>query len=89
MRFRFSEFAPSNKRQYLLALGVRDIEIMLGLVSRAAESMPRLTRLSNPQYDEVRVRIKSMEKALTSALAEANRLLDDGDRRAPWGTFTE
>ena len=85
MRYKFSEFAPSNQRQYFFALGVKDMKIMLGLAKNAYDSMPKLSRLDNPAYDEVRVRLHQMRKAIEAAITEAEGLDDIGKRRKPWG----
>lgn len=83
MRFRWTEYAPSNKRQYVMSISLRDLEIMHALAANADRAMPKIP--SNPQYEEVRTRLASMAKAMTAALVEADRLEDDGNRRLPWG----
>lgn len=85
MRYRFTEFAPSNQRQYFFALGLKDMKIMAGLAQKAYDLMPKLPKQENPAYDEVRVRLRQMVKTMREAIAEAEKLEDTGNRRKPWG----
>ncbi len=85
MRYKLSEFAPSNQRQYLFALGVKDMKVMLGLAQNAYDAMPKMAKKENPAYDEVRVRLRQMCKAMKDAISEADALADEGKRRKPWG----
>ena len=89
MRYRFSEFAPSNHRQYVLAVGVKDIEILLGLVDNACNGMPRLAKDVNSEYNDIYMRIRNMRKTLQVALAEADRLDDHGERRKPFRAVSD
>ena len=84
MRYRFTEFAPSNHRQYVLAVGIKDIEIILGLVDKACDTMPRLAKDVNSEYNDIYLRIRHMRKALRAALDEATLLDDHGERRKPY-----
>lgn len=86
MRYKFTEFAPSNQRQYFFALGLKDMKIMAGLAQKAYDSMPKLGKKENPAYDEVRIRLRQMVKSMTEAISEAEVLEDTGKRRKPWGS---
>lgn len=85
MRYKFTEHAPSGKRQYFIALGVNDLEILKGLVDNAMAHMPRLQKNSkqprDKTYTDVYDRLRSMSKPLSDALDEAKKLEDDGKRK--------
>lgn len=76
MRYKITEHAPSNKRQYVFAVGKYDIEILYGLVLNASAGVPQIK-----ETVDMRHRLKSMVKALAQALAEAESLGDDGGRK--------
>lgn len=81
MRYKLNEFAPSNKRQYWFAVGVRDLKILKGLAIRSLENMPHLP--DDPDMRDVQSRLRSMAKSLDEAIQEAEELGDDGERRKP------
>jgi hypothetical protein len=82
MRYKFTEIAPSNKRQYVFAVGKKDIEILMGLVANACAHKPMLPRTpENEGYLEVYNRIRSMRRDFNKAYEEAKKLGDDGNRR--------
>lgn len=83
MRYRYNEYAPSGKRQYLLAMGVKDIEIIMGLIQNACAHAPTLDKINNPEYADVYTRLRSMRRALSQAHTEAEKLSDEGKRRKP------
>ena len=75
MRYRFNEFAPSGKRQYSFLVGKKDIEILYYLAI-GATGLPNISELRS-----TRRRIKSLVKGFAKALAEAEELGDDGDKK--------
>lgn len=82
MRYKLTDFAPSNKRQYTFAVGKKDIEILKGLVQNACRHAPMLPDTNeNRIYRDVYTRLRSMNSALAKALKEAEALGDDGERR--------
>lgn len=81
MRYKFSEFAPSGKRQYSILLGVKDISIMCGLARNALDNFPSFSKDTHPDLVEVKSRLRSMCKALQDAEKDANALSDEGRRR--------
>jgi hypothetical protein len=81
MRYKFNELAPSNKRQYFLAVGVKDVEILLGLVNNACDHMPRLRKDHSPEYSDIYTRLRSMRRTLAEAHKIGTELGDDGERK--------
>lgn len=75
MRFIRKELSPANKRQYLLALGRRDIELLLGEARQAYRYMP-----STAPLREDRQRLNGIIKGLSEALKVAEADGDDYDR---------
>ena len=74
MRYKFDTFAPSGKRQYTFSVGVRDLEILYGILL--------YSRVPNIKGTEgINQRIKSMIKTLREALNEAEEYGDDGGRK--------
>lgn len=81
MRYKFNEIAPSGKRQYFIALGYKDLEILHGLTVNACRNMPSLNKNSNAEYAEIYNRLRSMRRAMAHAITEAEILGDDNKRR--------
>jgi hypothetical protein len=75
MRFIRKELSPANKRQYLLALGRKDIELLLGEAKQAYRYMP-----STAPLREDRQRLNGIIKGLAEALKQAEADGDDYDR---------
>lgn len=73
MRFKRVELSSHNKRQYLLALGVRDLELLMGISKAASESMPIL-----PEYKTDRRRLRKITKGLAEAIEVAKADNDEG-----------
>lgn len=80
MKYKYHDKASSGKRQYWLAIGLKDAEIMAGLVERACNTMPALDKQSNPEYRDVYNRLRSMRRSLSQAV-EAGKALDDTGKR--------
>ncbi len=75
MRFKRVELSPANKRQYLIALGVRDIELMLGEALNAAQHTP-----PTKENKHDRRRLNAIVKGLRDALKVAESDRDNGTR---------
>ena len=75
MRYRNDEIAPSGHRQYLIAVNIRELELLRGMAGKVAETLP---------YSEPTARLRSvaqnMVKTLGKAIKEAERLGDCGKR---------
>lgn len=74
MRYKVSEFAPSGKRQYWIALGIKDLELLLEEARNAAAHTP----LSDK---DTRRRLRGIAQGLGEALAAAEEFGDTGHRR--------
>lgn len=80
MRYRYEEYAPSNKRQYVIAVGLHELRALLGAakvakahcVTETQEGKDRLTALSST--------IRGLSEAMK--VAESNG--DNGKRRGPY-----
>lgn len=75
MRFKHVELSPANKRQYMIGLGVRDIELLLGTSLATTRNLPVL-----PEFKEARQRLQKVSKGLAEALEVAKRDGDEGQR---------
>ena len=60
MKYKYHDKAASGKRQYWLAIGLKDAEIMHGLVINACNNMPALDKKTNPEYMDIYNRMRSM-----------------------------
>ena len=82
MRYKLTDYAPSNKRQYTFAVGKKDIEILMGLVQNACLHAPNLPKTpENTNYLDVYSRLRSMRRSFAEAHRIAEGLGDDGERR--------
>lgn len=82
MRYKLTDYAPSNKRQYTFAVGKKDIEILMGLVQNACHHAPTLPKTEeNEVYWDIYNRLRSMRRSFAEAYQEAEKLGDDGKRR--------
>lgn len=75
MRLVESTLSPQGKGQYLLALGVRDIELMLGEAENAYRFFPK-----TPDRKEDRERLGGIVRGLQEARDAAKALEDDGEK---------
>lgn len=74
MRFIRRELSPANKKQYLLALGKRDLELLLGMAVATHRNLPVVDSYKNDRH-----RIGSAIKTLKEAILIAAEDGDDGD----------
>lgn len=75
MRFRKVEISPAGKKQYFIALGAKDIEILLGLAKAGIAHTPR-TDEGKPLVSRMRSILKGLSEADSIAKADG----DDGSR---------
>lgn len=80
MRYRYEEYSPQNKTQYVIAVGVHELRAILGAVQVAIRNAPEVT---NEERDRLTA-LRSSRRGLADAikLSEANN--DDGKRRKPY-----
>lgn len=80
MRYRYEEYSPQNKMQYVIAVGVHELRAILGATQVAIRNAPSIT-------DEERDRLTSLrsaQKGLVEAIKVAEANQDDGKRRKPY-----
>lgn len=74
MRFIRTELSPTNKKQYLLALGLKDIELLHQEALSAHRFMP-----NTPDLHEAKQRLSKIAKGLSEALTIARQDGDEGE----------
>lgn len=75
MRYKRVELSAQDKPQYVIALGVRDIELLLAEAQNAYRYTPK-----NALAKQDRERLGGIVKGLSEALVAANELSDDGEK---------
>jgi len=85
MKYKYHDKASSGKRQYWLAIGLKDAEIMHGLVVNACNNMPALDKKTNPEYMDLYNRMRSMRRSLHQAVEAGKSLNDSGKRIHNYG----
>lgn len=75
MRFIKTDLSPANKKQYLMAMGKKDIELLHEVALMAHKYTPNTKEL----HDAKR-RLASIGKAFASAMAEVEYDSDEGDK---------
>lgn len=80
MRYRYEEFAPTNKRQYVIAVGVHELRALLDAARVVLAHTPDRTR----EQSEYAGALKSSIRGLTDAIEYAESIKDDGKRRKPY-----
>jgi hypothetical protein len=80
MRYRYEEYSPQNKKQYVIAVGVHELRALLGATQVAIRNAPSVT-------DEERDRLtalRSSQRGLVKAVKYAESIKDTGKRRSPY-----
>lgn len=80
MRFRYEEYSPQNKRQYVIAVGLHELRAMEDAAYAVLAHAPRRTK----EQQDFRTSLQSSLKGLREAIKESERLQDDGTRRSPY-----
>lgn len=80
MRFRYEEYSPQNKKQYIIAVGVHELRALLGAVQVAIRNAPDITKEENERLNALR----SSKRGLVEAIKHAESQNDDGKRRKPY-----
>lgn len=80
MRFRYEEYSPQNKRQYVIAVGLHELRALLDAAIILKANTPDRTQ----EQRELRNSLNTSIKGLHKALAHAEKLNDDGNRRKPY-----
>lgn len=77
MRFIRTELSPANKKQYLMAMGLKDIELLYETALLAHKYMPNTKELKDSKR-----RLSKISRAFGLAIEEAKQDGDDGERVA-------
>lgn len=80
MRYRYEEYAPSNRKQYVIAVGVHELRALLGATQAAIRNAPHVTQEEKYRLSALRGTQRGLVEAIK--VAEANQ--DDGSRRSPY-----
>ena len=79
MRYKYTEYAPSNKRQYFIAIGLRELQILQGVTEKAISTFPHVR--DDMEMLQTEAHLQNINKGLREAMQEAQRLVDNGHRR--------
>lgn len=80
MRYRYEEYSPQNKRQYVIAVGVHELRALLGATQVAIRNAPSITE----EEQERLTALRSSQRGLVEAIHKAEEIEDDGKRRKPY-----
>jgi len=80
MRYRYEEYSPQNKKQYVIAVGVHELRALLGAVQVAIRNSPEVTQ----EEQERLIALRSSKRGLVQAMKLAEENEDDGKRRKPY-----
>jgi hypothetical protein len=80
MRYRYEEYSPQNKKQYVIAVGVHELRALLGATGVAIRNAPTVTEEERERLTALRSTLRGLTEAIK--VAEANQ--DDGKRRKPY-----
>lgn len=88
MRYRYEEYSPQNKKQYVIAVGVHELRALMD----AAQMVRRLAPERTEEQRQFKTALQTSMKGLGEAIAVAEANEDDGKRRKPYigeGQFGE
>jgi hypothetical protein len=80
VRYRYEEYAPTNRTQYVIAVGVHELRSLLGATQAAIRNAPEVTEEERNRLAALR----SSQKGLKEAIKVAEASQDDGKRRKPY-----
>lgn len=80
MRYRYEEYSPQNKRQYVIAVGVHELRALLGATQAAIRNAPSVTEEERHRL----IALRSSQRGLVEAIKVAEANQDDGGRRKPY-----
>lgn len=75
MRFTRTELSPANKKQYVMAMGKKDIELLREVAHLAHKYMPNTKELKDDKR-----RLSSIAQAFSQAMEQAKNDSDEGDK---------
>lgn len=77
MRYRYEEYSPQNKKQYVIAVGVHELRALFDAANAVISISPERTEEQRNFKTALASSIHGLKQAI--AVAEANE--DDGKRR--------
>ena len=80
MRYRYEEYSPQNKKQYVIAVGVHELRALIDAASQVLSLSPERTEEQRSFKGALQSSVKGLKEAIK--VAEANE--DDGKRRKPY-----
>lgn len=80
MRYRYEEYSPQNKKQYVIAVGVHELRALFDAAKAVSNISPERTE----EQRNFKTALKSSMKGLKEAIAVAEQNEDDGKRRKPY-----
>jgi hypothetical protein len=80
MRFRYEEYSPQNKKQYVIAVGVHELRALFDAAKAVSSISPERT----VEQREFKTALQTSMKGLKEAIKYAEEINDDGKRRKPY-----
>ena len=80
MRYRYEEYSPQNKKQYVIAVGLHELRATAGAVLVAIKNAPNITEEERQRMTALRSSLRGLKEAIK--VSEANQ--DNGKRRKPY-----
>lgn len=80
MRFRYEEYSPQNKKQYVIAVGLHELRALLDAAKVVKSHSPERTE----EQRDFKTSLSSSIRGLSEALKHAEAINDDGKRRKPY-----
>ncbi len=80
MRYRYEEYAPSNKKQYVIAVGVHELRALLDAARAVCKHAPERTEEQRQYKGALQASMRGLGDAIKHAEAQG----DTGKRRAPY-----
>lgn len=80
MRYRYEEYSPQNKKQYVIAVGVHELRALIDAASQVCSISPERTEEQRQFKSALQASMRGLKEAIK--VAEANE--DDGKRRKPY-----
>ncbi len=77
MRYRYEEYSPQNKKQYVIAVGVHELRALIDAASMVSRISPERTEEQRHFKTALASSIRGLKEAIK--VAEVNE--DDGKRR--------
>lgn len=80
MRYRYEEYSPQNKKQYVIAVGIHELRALVDAAKAVYSHSPERTE----QQRQFKTALQSSVRGLSEAIVHAESINDDGKRRKPY-----